>query len=200
MPLSTSPSYSSSSLRDTFYQYHYLDEIVMLDLHGTSSSSSSSIQRMSYRIHHIIPRYIAESSLHYDLATKKWLVVGMSMVDGLIQVCETPSLTYDKTWYCYYAATYEEEYRQPVLFSYAGKAHPILQSILSSSLEKATLANCGPLASPPSSGEDFQPLEDTKILMSYVTNSLLGPDLLYEPEYRNIYTPKFLYLRSKPSI
>jgi len=96
-----------------------------------------------------------------------WYILSLHMLDRYFQLCQTTELGLN--WTCRNIAEVERRWQTPQLISYAGKAHPGLLG-----------ASC-------SSHDD-----ELRIVVSFVTNTIRDMGLLFTPEYRETYTPKFM--------
>ena len=132
---------------------------------------------------------VSEASLHFDPRLQQWLVVSTIFTDARIRVCRSPTAhastattaVLTKTWNCSYVATIDPRWSSDSnLISYAAKAHPHLLQPLE---QHDTPVHC----------------EGLDLVLSYVSNAQHSADLVFEPAYREIYSPKFLHVRTHAS-
>lgn len=102
-----------------------------------------------------------------------WYVLSLHLLDRYFRLCQTAHFGLD--WTCKSIAEIERRWQTPQLITYAGKAHPTL-------IEAAC------------DGEDDNALQ---IVVSFVANTVRGTELLFTPEYRDVYTPKFMVIKLK---
>lgn len=142
--------------------------------HNIYSPSPAAVAR---RPHSLFEPLLSEASLYFDAARQEWQVVSLLFLDKRIQLCRTQDLLSLATpWNCSFVAAVDKEWvDQPNLITYAGKAHPHLLT---------------PRAACPA--QTPQPPVD--IIVTYVSNSLDTTNLLYEPAYKEAYTPKFVHI------
>ncbi|RYH05904.1 hypothetical protein EON65_43560 [archaeon] len=103
----------------------------------------------------------------------EWMVLSLHMMEHYLQLCKAADIT--AQWNCSYIAEIEETWQHPRLITYAGKMHPELLSPVHHINTNSSL----------------------RLLVSVVSNTLLGPDHLFEPENKEVYTPKFMYLQQR---
>jgi hypothetical protein len=108
---------------------------------------------------------VTEASLLRQHGT--WMVVSLHFEEIYIRICESKNDAI--SWECRYIAEIDTRWQHGSMITYAAKAHP-------------ELASCPGYTN--SSGLD--------LVVSFVSNSLMGPDELFEPEFHKIYTPKFM--------
>jgi hypothetical protein len=115
----------------------------------------------------LFSRLVTEASLFYDVQASLWMVVSLFMLDHYLQMCSAEVIT--GPWSCSYVAEIPAPWQHPRLITYAAKVHPeLLQQWVSS-----------------------------KILVSFVSNTVLGLKHLFEVENKAVYTPKFMLLEKR---
>lgn len=115
-----------------------------------------------------------EASLHWDFSAKEWVVVGQNMAEGSVQQCRARDVA-STDWTCKIIFVVDQQLANNFdLVTYAGKAHP-------------------DLVVPDGTGSE----DKGGLILSYVSNTLRGPGLLFTPQYRDMYTPKFVHIEPK---
>ena len=103
-----------------------------------------------------------------------WIVVSLQFQSPHIKLCKASDVLLP--WTCELVAEVDRIWQVPGLITYAAKAHPqLLRHGCNHDVNDGKL----------------------RLVISYVSNSLLGPSELFEPRNRDVYTPKFLLLESK---
>jgi hypothetical protein len=143
-----------------------------------SRASAAPGTAVSTLPHALYAPLLSEASLHYDSRLREWLATSLVFWEDKIQVCRTPSIeAREVPWNCSYVAKVQSADK---LVSYAAKAHPHL---MSSECPREGLSTDGPLLD---------------LVISYVSNAMDSGDILYEPQYRSAYTPKFVRVQGLP--
>lgn len=120
---------------------------------------------------------VSEASLHFDAARQEWQTVSLLFLDMGVQLCRNKDISgLSAPWNCSFVAAVDPKWaEQPNLITYAGKAHPLLL--------------------PPRAACTAQsPLSPLDLVITYVSNSLDTTNLLYEPAFKEAYTPKFVHI------
>jgi hypothetical protein len=110
----------------------------------------------------------------------QWRVVSLHLLESRFQVCSAREV--GLPWRCVFVATLDKPWQRSELITYAGKAHPSLM---------ATQAS-GEACSGSANSSDT---ERSGFVVSFVSNSILGPDSLFDPAYSHVYTPKFMQVK-----
>jgi len=145
--------------------------------HNIYASSPDAAPARALRPHALFEPLVSEASLHFDAARQEWQAVSLLFLDMRIQLCRTKDiLGLSAPWNCSFVAVVDPKWtEQPNLITYAGKAHPQLLP---------PRAVC-PVQSP------FPPVD---LVITYVSNSLDTTNLLYEPAFKEAYSPKFVHI------
>ena len=133
---------------------------------------------------------MTEGSLWYDPITTQWHVVFLHFTEKYFKLCSSPPASTTSTisgnifgtdansWQCDAIAEIESRWQHDNnIWSYAAKSHPVL---LSSQYKSCT-------------ARSHQPV----MLLSMVSNSVQGPQVIYQPKYKEVYTPKFHLVEKK---
>ncbi len=127
-----------------------------------------------------------EASLHYDFSRAQWVVVSLRITDHQIRMCSAVSIAAE--WSCAFVAEVDARVlANRELISYAGKAHPDLLSGSGGAVLTAPTSAASTTQQPVGAA-----LEG--LVVSYVSNTIRGPKLMFEPEFKTAYAPKFLLI------
>ena len=151
-------------------------------LSWTSSSSKPALPTSMYA------NLAVEATLQYDSHTQAWYSISLFMMERHIQLCSSSSnattIPGDKSndamipigdaikWQCSYVADLEDRWYDPNIISYGAKSHP---ELICPQKQKSSRG----------------------FVVSFVSNSIAGPKQLFTDKYRDIYTPKFMYIEAK---
>ena len=131
---------------------------------------------------------VGEASLHFDRSLLRWIIVYTLAVMSTIQICSTATSDIESPWSCFELTDVDEKWNQiGNVFSYAGRAHPSL-------LNEYYLTNSAPLLLANESNNSIGP---TQLLISFVPNAFYDFGNLFDEVYLDIYTPKFILVRTK---
>jgi hypothetical protein len=122
---------------------------------------------------------ISELSIHYSKQSSQWIITCLRMSENKIQQCVSSSIYGSYT--CSYVANIEAPWDSKELITYAAKAHPEIK------IFDTTVAD--------TSITDFLNNSHASIL-SFVSNAVKGPVMLFKEEFRDTYTPKFISLET----
>lgn len=144
----------------------------------TYDTMKNMLRRGDYEPYQLFSHDISDASLHYH--SNQLIIVSLNMVEQFLRICQLVDMNALNTttawnWRCDQVFVVDPKYVARSLFSYAGKAHPHLLQ------------------------PSYRCEEKKNMVVSYVTNALPGPNLLFEKSrlYRNVYSPKFVYLQQK---
>ena len=145
--------------------------------HNLYTSPPDIAPAKTLRPHALFEPLVSEASLHFDAARQEWQTVSLLFLDMRVQLCRAKDiLALNAPWNCSFVAAVDPKWtEQPNLITYAGKAHPHLLP---------------PRAPCPAQGP-FPPVD---LVITYVSNSLDTTNLLYEPAFKEAYTPKFVHI------
>jgi hypothetical protein len=142
-------------------------ETVYFLMEDSKNFSPFQFQNRSTETFKIFSPSVAESSLHFDDNLKKWMIVSLDAFKSSITFCFSHSIDSRIPWNCSVVYEVDKSLRdQKDIITYAGKAHP-------------------DLVNPSFNGSGM--------VLSFVSNSLLGGSNLYEEGRVSIYSPKFIF-------
>jgi hypothetical protein len=147
---------------------------------------------------------VAEGGFYRHPVTKEWHIISLVFTERYFQLCTSASLvTVRKPWSCRYVYEVPAQYMQVHMVHYAAKAHPYLlerpcatarsfqqvQALIHQAMNQSS-------SSGNSVGSSSLAEVTWDMIYSFLTNAVT-PHLLFEPEFRDIYLPRFVHLQKQ---
>jgi len=153
----------------------------------TASSNQLLLQPFS-----IFSPSVTESSLHFDKFLDRWVVVFLYAMNPTMRICRSASSSIASMWHCTHLAKIDPNWsRMYILFTYAGRAHPALMMPSSASSLASPIINISENSTVVTTKVDQNSFQ---MVVSFIPNTLYGDEEIYEEDFFNIYTPKFLLI------
>jgi hypothetical protein len=113
----------------------------------------------------------------------KWIIVSLRFIDKYVQICESKQLF--EGWYCYnidFKSSFSSSYSitNSQIIYYAAKIHLYMSTSFICSNNNINNNNLM--------------TQSMDLVISIMSNTLSTPELLFEPEMKDIYTPQFFML------
>lgn len=160
-----------------------LNKLELLTYSYNNSNNSNKVWIELYNTNHdkiqpwkLFSNPISELSINYNKQSSLWIITCLRMSGNKIQQCVSSSI--DGPYLCSYVAKIEAPWDSKELITYAAKAHPeikIFNTAITDSDDKSYSHNH---------------------IISFVSNAVKGPVMLFKEEFRNAYTPKFILLKA----
>lgn len=155
------------------------------------SSTSAGATTTAFIPKSLFGPLLSEASLHFDASTQEWVVVSLLPVRRHIEFCRTRDILAPASspWNCTFVAEVASQWvDRSDLLTYAAKAHPHLLSTPSTCMNSQNTIQ----TATDSSAFSVDAKQTVDLIVSYVSNAVENTDILYHPEYKEAYSPKFV--------